>query len=183
MNKIYPTSRKEALQDKSQFYFTGKPCKHNHVTVRYSISGKCIDCQKIQSKEWNQSPKGVEYFEQWSQENPTYRHDYYKKKYKDQYIFMLLKGIKRRSKARGLEFSLIEEDIIIPEYCPVLNIRLEVGEGRPQDNSPSVDRIDSSKGYTPDNIIVVSLRANRLKSDATIDEMYKILSFYQKLIS
>jgi hypothetical protein len=37
--------------------------------------------------------------------------------------------------------------------------------------TPSIDRIDPKKRYVKDNIIVVSMRANRIKSDATVDEI------------
>ncbi|WP_145960516.1 hypothetical protein [Novosphingobium meiothermophilum] len=45
-------------------------------------------------------------------------------------------------------------------------------------NSPSLDRIEPELGYVPGNTIVISNRANRLKSDATIDELRAIASFY-----
>mgnify|MGYP006166398807 FL=1 len=38
------------------------------------------------------------------------------------------------------------------------------------------------KGYVKDNIIVVSMRANRIKSDATVDEIRKVADFYEKLL-
>ncbi len=37
--------------------------------------------------------------------------------------------------------------------------------------SPSLDRIDSTKGYTKGNIWVISNRANTLKNDATLSEL------------
>lgn len=45
-------------------------------------------------------------------------------------------------------------------------------------NSPSLDRIEPDLGYVAGNAIVISNRANRLKSDATIDELRAIASFY-----
>lgn len=36
----------------------------------------------------------------------------------------LLRGAKGRAKARGLPFDLCPEDIEIPEYCPLLGIKL-----------------------------------------------------------
>jgi hypothetical protein len=55
--------------------------------------------------------------------------------------------------------------------------------GKPSPNSPSLDRIDNSKGYIEGNVIVVSWRANNLKRDASIQELQKIVEFYQRLIS
>ena len=48
------------------------------------------------------------------------------------------------------------------------------------DLTPSIDRIDPKKRYVKDNIIVVSMRANRIKSDATVDEIRKVADFYEK---
>ena len=74
-------------------------------------------------------------------------------------------------------FSLTKEDIIIPDVCPVLGIPLQIGSGRPSANSPTLDRRDNSKGYTPENTFVISYRANSIKSDATPEELEKVLSY------
>jgi hypothetical protein len=84
------------------------------------------------------------------------------------------------AKARGLEFTITAADIVIPDLCPVLGIKLEncLGTGGRTDASVSLDRIDNSKGYVPGNVVVVSMRVNRIKSDATPDELKKIAAFY-----
>jgi hypothetical protein len=61
----------------------------------------------------------------------------------------------------------------IPTHCPVFTwIALEyrVGEGR-RDNSPSLDRIDNTKGYVKGNVRVISWRANNLKGNAIDQEL------------
>jgi len=78
---------------------------------------------------------------------------------------------KRRAKQKGLEFDLRAEDIRIPEYCPLLGLKLVPGKRKKTWNSPSLDRFDSTKGYTRDNIWVVSHRANTLKQNATFTEL------------
>lgn len=50
-----------------------------------------------------------------------------------------------------------------------------------RDHRYSVDRIDNTKGYVPGNVIVVSYRANRIKSDADTTELLKIARFYAEL--
>ena len=72
------------------------------------------------------------------------------------------------------------EDITIPETCPVLGIPIIVG-GDCKDNLPSVDRIDNLNGYVKHNIVIVSWRANRIKSDAKMIELETIAKFYREL--
>jgi hypothetical protein len=45
--------------------------------------------------------------------------------------------------------------------------------------SPSIDRVDSSKGYTKDNIQVISHRANNLKNNATLEELRKLVTYVE----
>jgi len=51
--------------------------------------------------------------------------------------------------------------------------------GTAGDNSPTLDRIDNTKGYTKDNIIIVSFKANTIKNSATIEELEKVLQYYK----
>lgn len=86
--------------------------------------------------------------------------------------YKLFYRAKRRAKNKGLEFTISEKDIKIPDICPVLQSRMEI---------PSLDRKDSTKGYTPDNIRVISNRANMLKNNATIREIELILQDLRSL--
>lgn len=79
---------------------------------------------------------------------------------------------KHRAKKKGLNFNLTVEDVVVPERCPVLGCVLERGKGKgPKRNSPTLDRIDSAKGYVSGNVRVISFRANALKSDASLEEI------------
>lgn len=93
----------------------------------------------------------------------------------------LVRWARRRAQERGIEFSIDAEDVYIPRYCPVLGIPLVPGKGRHTDSSPSLDRIDPSKGYVPGNVMVLSMRANRIKSDATLEELVRVTAFIQQL--
>lgn len=86
---------------------------------------------------------------------------------------------RRRARERNLEFNLVIEDFEIPDICPVLNIPLKV-QTKQSVNSPSLDRIDSTKGYVKGNVEVISWRANDIKSNATILELEQILKYMKE---
>jgi hypothetical protein len=88
--------------------------------------------------------------------------------------YALYQSAKKRAKRKGTEFSIELEDIVIPETCPCLGINLSTAVDQAQDNSPSLDRIDPLKGYTRDNIWVISYKANRIKNNATKDELLAV---------
>jgi hypothetical protein len=97
-------------------------------------------------------------------------------------IGTLWKNTRARAKSAGIEHTLSKEDIVIPEFCPVLGIKLHTEDRKAKYAAPSIDRIDNTKGYTPDNIVVVSVRANLLKKDATLTEMRALVKFYDTLV-
>lgn len=82
---------------------------------------------------------------------------------------------KQRARQKGLEFNISVEDIIIPDRCPVLGIEINMNSGKSgaYRNSPSLDRIDNSKGYVKGNIQVLSQLANAMKAHATEEELVK----------
>ena len=93
----------------------------------------------------------------------------------------LFRHARNRAKEKQWEFDLSSTDIVIPKVCPVLGIPIIVGtNGKRTHNSPSLDRIDTSKGYIKDNIIIVSWRVNDLKRESTKEEREKIYHFYKK---
>lgn len=94
-----------------------------------------------------------------------------------------LNAIRCRAKTSGVPFDLTLEDLVIPSECPALGIPLNSHWGGAtrddvKDNCPSVDRIIPSLGYVKGNTQVISYRANRIKTDASKEE---ILSVYEWL--
>ena len=84
----------------------------------------------------------------------------------------ILNSAKKRALKKGLSFDLELQDIVIPRLCPLLDIELGFnGSMNNRDSSPSIDRIDSSEGYVKGNIRIISYRANRIKNDATPEEI------------
>jgi hypothetical protein len=98
------------------------------------------------------------------------------------YTHFLWTQARARATRDSREFTISERDIQIPEFCPVLGMKLVIGRNNntQKDDSPSIDRIDSTRGYTPDNIKVISYRANTLKNNATLQELLAIVAYMQR---
>ena len=86
--------------------------------------------------------------------------------------YQMYKAAKVRAKKKGLDFNIETSDVVIPEYCPVFPwLRLETGKGKVHKGSPTIDRVDNNKGYTKDNIAVISYYANSIKQNASSEEL------------
>jgi hypothetical protein len=84
----------------------------------------------------------------------------------------LFESARRRAREHGLPFEISKEDVIIPEFCPVLGVKLVPGNRKgPRPDAPSLDRIVPSKGYVPGNVQVISYKANTMKQNATPEEL------------
>ena len=109
--------------------------------------------------------------------------DYYKQKAKLRKDSLslnqkLFEQIRQRCKKSNILFTLNPEDIVIPECCPVFKTKFDQKDTYKR---ASVDRIDPDKGYTKENIRVISYRANWLKSNATLKEIESLYNFMKTL--
>lgn len=86
---------------------------------------------------------------------------------------------KQRSKTSGRVFNIDKEDIVIPERCPILDVPLVVHKGKSgaYQDSPSLDRIDNSRGYEKGNIQVISQLANSMKGAASNQQLRKFATW------
>lgn len=152
------------------------------TSCKDGFSPWCKVCKSEKDKIYNNTEKArLKKFNrqneiEWRNESNKKRRDYNKKHPE----YKLLSHAKERAKNKNIEFSITRNDIIIPEYCPILGLKLEIGNGKFTDNSPTIDRIDNSKGYIKENIKIISWRANSIKGDSTIDEITKIIDYIKK---
>ena len=117
-----------------------------------------------QSKAWREANKEAfkEMQKDWMLANPTY---------------YFLNNARSRAKKSDLPYSLnikYLRTLTVPDTCPYLGIPIYKGKGSSSENSPSLDRIIPELGYIPGNVEFVSSRANRLKNDATWQELLAI---------
>lgn len=83
----------------------------------------------------------------------------------------LLRSARERALERGTPFTITEEDIVVPENCPVFGEPLIPGIGQAHDFSPTLDEIIPGMGYIPGNIQVLSRLANTAKNKMTPAQM------------
>lgn len=84
---------------------------------------------------------------------------------------------KKRAKKAGKHFDISPSDVVIPSHCPLLEIPLD---SRDRDHWPSIDRLYNDEGYTRANIWVISMKANRIKSNATLEDFVRIARNWSK---
>lgn len=131
-----------------------------------------------QSKEYRKENK--EKIRQYREDNKEKRIQY-SKDYREKYLErVLFQNAKKRANKKGIAFEITEQDIVIPEYCPYLRCKIEKVKGD-RTLSPSLDRIVPSLGYVKGNIQVISDKANRMKNDATQDELVTFAESVLKL--
>lgn len=177
--------------------------------TKYATEEERIEAIRESKRKYNKSAKGKRAMKEWYDKNKN-DHDFKEMRNsrqqeyretlcedtKEQYrvsalaqqrqrridhpAYPMLNDARKRAKQKGIEFSISLEDIFIPEICPVLGIPLYVVGGKRTDNSPSLDRVDNGKGYSPDNICVISCRANQLKNDGSIEEFQAIIKYMQE---
>lgn len=124
-----------------------------------------------------------EYNRKWRAENPEQTKRAWQRQQLNNPAGTLIRAAKQRAKKRGLEFNIDYEDVVVPKFCPILGIPLIVGVGSGyggNQNSPSLDRIDNSKGYIKGNVQVISHLANSMKSTADKETLIKFANWILK---
>ena len=132
----------------------------------------CKKCKKKYDKEYRKSNKIQSLYK--SKKYRDRKKEYRKFRDKDPRIQLLISA-KARAKKNNLPFNITLEDIVIPKYCPILNIRLKrkpYGQrGSFISCSPSIDKIIPKLGYVKGNIMIISMKANVMKCNASLSEL------------
>lgn len=178
------TNRLVALSLGHKQYYSGRKCPKGHEppVLRQAINGSCARCnaayamkrhaagvrptleqRKATLARWNSSDRAAYQKQKWKEKDPVRA-----------WVVGVINGSRARSIKKGLPFDLTHGYIrsIIPTHCPALGVELKFlqrGGGRP--DSATLDRIIPSRGYTQGNVAVVSLRANLIKNDGTLDDI------------
>jgi len=106
------------------------------------------------------------------------RKDIASKRYKANWFHQTVILKKSYCTTNDIPFDLDTEylESIYKGVCPVFN-KPFVQHDKTDSMSPALDRVDPGKGYTKGNVQYISARANRIKYDATVDELQSVLSY------
>jgi hypothetical protein len=146
-----------------RYYSTCK--NHPGKIVRWTTNGCCVHCVKIEHDAYRKRNKAKLAVSRrnWDTNNPEKA---------------MLQRARGRARSMGLSFDLTLDDVVIPETCPVLGIPLI--RSVHQDNRPSLDRVENELGYVKGNVNVISYLANRIKNNATIEQLKKVVAYYEQ---
>lgn len=125
----------------------------------------------------------------WTRERPDYlkskenRTGHFSEKPVDR-IWQLIKYAKGRAKKNGWEFDAegLRASLVPPVTCPCCGLPINYAKCKQnlfleKWQSPSLDRFDSMKPYTVENTVVICVRCNVVKGDATADEVEAVAAF------
>lgn len=157
----------------------------NNFNIHLSKANQrfCIPCYEKYLKKDYDKRKNFR-IERWSNlelRNHDYKiHADYRKRNMSKILWI---GARKRAANLNLDFDLTQEDVVVPEKCPLLGTPLIFNTGfKTRDPSPSLDRIDPNKGYVKNNVWVISYRANRIKNDASFEELERITKNYKRKV-
>jgi len=94
---------------------------------------------------------------------------------------------KYSAKKRGIDFTLtlewFEEQIKLEEYNTCAVSGMEFVDGLNHPFSRSLDRVNNSRGYSPDNVKWVCFKYNSWKSDLSLEEINMIAEYVNKNVN
>lgn len=158
---------------------------------RTGLRSHCKQCARKADQRWAQkNPEKAKAANRasttaWRGRNPKRAKEILKRSIKknkaERPLEMMVRTASYRAPRLGVPFEITEDDVFIPEVCPVLGIPLKMNDstepyGRP-DDMPTLDRVNPSLGYVKGNVCVISMRANRLKQDASLSELEALVAY------
>jgi hypothetical protein len=160
---VYPerrcNERDIAISEGKDTYFTGKSCKHGHTAERFVRNHQCVECSR------------------------TMYYDAERKRYQENPLFRQFQQRKQAALKNRIPFTIEFDELEQPEFCPVFGVKLnyvanEKGNRKP--NRASIDKVIPELGYVSGNVRIISDQANRLKNNATVEQLKMILKYIEE---
>jgi len=149
-----------------------RACMLKRKRVHAATEGAALKHKALAKKRYWENPEKAR----------TYSSEKAKRHRQHNPAYWLLSNARQRAKAKGVALTITLSDIIIPERCPILGtvLRPQLNKSPNWGDAPSIDRLDSSKGYVPGNCIVISRRANVIKSMGSAEEHERVASWMRQ---
>jgi hypothetical protein len=103
---------------------------------------------------------------------------------KEGYLKVMLRSAKSRAKENNLEFDIDLQYLqsVVTDYCPIDGLPFDWERHLATDKSlplatPSLDRIDSSKGYVKGNVKIIGWKWNAKKSNMNLDDLLLLVKY------
>jgi len=183
-DKIYREKQKEKRKLSSKRYY-----KNNKEIIKYKTKTyyKCNKESILNSLQSSRSKNPLKYM---------YADAKYRAKKNDlpflikiydlsipkDFLCPLLKILMRRCAGNSSDNSMTIDRIVPEKGYVPNNVWVVSRKANANYNSPTLDRIIPDKGYVPDNIMVVSFKANTIKNNLYISEMKVLLDNWKKKI-
>jgi hypothetical protein len=170
-------------KDISEFY--------KDISKKDGYSSRCRscikECRKLTSKEYyyKNKEKILERNKKYARNNKEKLKENEKKRRLQNPIKNSLENCIIRARINNIPYDSVEllENYLRLNFniivCDCCGIKLSYMNEKVSDNSPSIDRIVPGKGYTIGNIALLCNKCNRLKNNATPDELFRIADWYQ----
>lgn len=136
----------------------------------------CPECWKTRArqkaKNWYDSIVGSEKLQAYRDKASSAQ----KERLKDAGYRMVTRA-KERARAKNVECTITPDCLSIPDKCPVLGTEFIPNT----EYAMSIDAIDPTRGYVPDNVQVISMKANAMKNSASKEELEKFAKWVLKI--
>lgn len=184
MKKLTEEERKAKKAERDRRYYERHKEQVKHSARQWVADNRERKLEHSRQYYQNNKEKMLEQSKEWSTVNRDRHNETERIRQRANYVMLrMLKAARGRAQSKGVPFDLTPDDITIPDVCPVLNIPLEVAAGKATDGSPSLDRLIPELGYVVGNVRVISNRANRIKYNATLEELQAVVRYLEESLS
>lgn len=92
----------------------------------------------------------------------------------------LARNSRTRAKKAGILHTIRWTDIVIPDRCPIMDEEFWPVLGQQTPMSVTIDRKDSTQGYIPGNVWVISLAANLAKNRLSLEQLKRLVDLLER---
>ena len=160
-------------------------CGHRDRQYKPNGTRSCRECARRRERIKRLDPSYVEkknrvWREWWSQKPKAWKQAYTRARYlRQDPKERAWRAARGRAKALGIPFTISLDQLRVKwgSVCPVFETAWGPGGRR-----PSLDQLIPGKGYTPENTAVISMRANRLKQNASVSDLERLVTWLRGMI-